>query len=148
MTNTDKRINQQSEKRNATAADWGLRRKFSKDDLAAIGLNWSHDAPILQVRSIAVAAQTLFVAGPPDVADEEKAFYFPNSPEVKADREKQAAALRGSQGALLQAISTRDGKTLAQYRLDALPVYDGMALAYGRLFLSLKNGQVLCMRSK
>ena len=47
VTNTDKRINQQSEKRNATAADWGLRRKFSKDDLAAIGLNWSHDAPIL-----------------------------------------------------------------------------------------------------
>ncbi|MCH2335526.1 MAG: hypothetical protein MK311_12265, partial [Pseudomonadales bacterium] len=61
---------------------------------------------------------------------------------------KQAAALRGSQGALLQAISTRDGKTLAQYRLAALQVYYGMALAYGRLFLSLKNGQVLCMRSK
>ena len=148
VTKTDKRINQQSEKRNATAADWGLRRKFSKDDLGAIGLNWSQDAPVLQVRSMAAAAQTLFVAGPPDLADEEKAFYFPNSPEVLADREKQAAALRGSRGALLQAISTRDGKTLAQYRLDALPVYDSMALAHGRLFLSLKNGQVLCMRAK
>ena len=66
----------------------------------------------------------------------------------KASELKKISSAEAEVVALLQAISTRDGKTLAQYRLDALPVYDGMALAYGRLFLSLKNGQVLCMRSK
>ncbi len=34
---------------------------------------------------------------------------------------------------------------LARYRLDSAPVFDGMAAANGRLYLSLENGQVLCM---
>jgi hypothetical protein len=34
---------------------------------------------------------------------------------------------------------------LAKYRLDSAPVFDGMAAANGRLYLSLENGQVLCM---
>jgi len=49
------------------------------------------------------------------------------------------------QEALLMAISATDGTELARYRLDSAPVFDGMAAANGRLYLSLENGQVLCM---
>ncbi len=53
-----------------------------------------------------------------------------------------------SRGALLMAISTSDGTELAQHRLDSSPIFDGMAAANGRLYLSLENGQVLCMAGR
>ncbi len=48
---------------------------------------------------------------------------------------------------LLLAVSASDGSGLAQYRLDSPPVFDGMAAADGRLYVSLENGQVVCMDS-
>ena len=74
-----------------------------------------------------LADKVLFVAGLPAEAD--------NGPEGRDE----------NQEALLMAISATDGTELARYRLDSAPVFDGMAAANGRLYLSLKNGQVLCM---
>ncbi len=71
--------------------------------------------------------KVLFVAGPAAEAD--------NGPEGRNE----------NQEALLMAISAIDGTELARYRLDSAPVFDGMAAANGRLYLSLENGQVLCM---
>jgi len=48
-------------------------------------------------------------------------------------------------GAILMAISAADGSELARYKLDCTPVFDGMAAADGRLYLSLSDGRVLCM---
>ena len=50
-----------------------------------------------------------------------------------------------NQGALLIAISASDGTEMAKYQLDSPPIFDGMAAANGRLYLSLENGQLLCM---
>ena len=49
---------------------------------------------------------------------------------------------------VLEVISTADGKTLRQYPLEAEPVFDGMAAAYGRLYMAMKNGKILCMAGK
>ena len=46
---------------------------------------------------------------------------------------------------MLRAVSVSDGTKLAEYRLDSPPVFDGMIAAGARLYLSLKNGTVLCM---
>ena len=43
------------------------------------------------------------------------------------------------------AISASDGTELAQYRLDSSSVFDGMAAAYGRLYVSMENGSLLCL---
>lgn len=86
----------------------------------------------LRVRAMVLAGESLFAAGMPDVVD-------PKDP---------LAAFEGRQTALLQVFSTRDGSLLKSYSLDAAPAFDGMAAAYGRLYLSLKNGQLLCMKSK
>lgn len=52
--------------------------------------------------------------------------------------------LESRQGAVLYAVSASDGEKLAEYKLDSLPVWDGMAAANGRLYLAMKDGKVLC----
>lgn len=80
----------------------------------------------IQVRAMVLADKVLFIAGPSaDVSDGGK-----------------------NQRALLLAISASDGTELAQYRLDSSPVFDGIAAANGRLYLSLENGHILCMAGK
>ena len=44
----------------------------------------------------------------------------------------------------LAAISASDGKTVSNVELKALPVFDGLSAAYGRLFLSDEQGTVTC----
>jgi hypothetical protein len=45
---------------------------------------------------------------------------------------------------VLMVLSTADGGVLNEYPLDAEPVFDGMAAAYGKLFLSLKDSSIIC----
>ena len=44
----------------------------------------------------------------------------------------------------LLALAAADGKTLAERDLPA-PVWDGMAAAYGRLFVSTRDGKLICL---
>ena len=50
-----------------------------------------------------------------------------------------------SRGAALLALSATDGAELGRRQLDSTPVLDGMAAAYGRLYISMKNGSLLCL---
>jgi len=88
-----------------------------------------HDWVPVRVRAMVLAAGHLFVAGPPDVVD-------PDDP---------MAAFEGRKGAVLRALSAADGKTLAEGRLEAPPVFDGLIAASERLYLSLEDGTVLCL---
>ena len=45
---------------------------------------------------------------------------------------------------VLMVISAADGKTLREYPLEAQPVFDGLAAAYGKLYLAMKDGTVTC----
>jgi hypothetical protein len=93
-----------------------------------------------------LAGRTLFVAGPPDLIDEDQAFRQIDDSEVQQNLTEQAAALDGKKGALLLAVSAADGKELAQYDIESPPVFDGMAAAAGRLYMATINGEVLCFR--
>jgi len=57
-------------------------------------------------------------------------------------------AVEGRMGGLLVVASKEDGKELARYHLDAAPTWDGMSAADGKLFVSLKNGSVICYGRK
>ena len=74
----------------------------------------------IQVRAMLLADKVLFIAGP------------------SINTEK-------NQPARLLAFSAADGTRLAQYSLEDTPVFDGMAAAMGRLYLSLESGRVICM---
>jgi outer membrane protein assembly factor BamB len=81
----------------------------------------------IQVRAMILANNILFAAGP--LAD---TVFRRQAPDEK-------------QGALLIAVSASDGIELAQYQLDSSPVFDGMAAACGRLYVSMKDGNLLCL---
>jgi len=109
--------------------------------------HWSREAP-LYVRAMVLADKTLFIAGPPDIIDEEEIFKNPDALNVAKKLREQTEAFDGQKGALLHVVSASDGKKLAEYRLETVPVWDGMAAANGRLYLSMKNGRVLCYSAK
>ncbi|NQT83846.1 PQQ-binding-like beta-propeller repeat protein [bacterium] len=108
---------------------------------------WTTDLPLL-ARAMVLAGGTLFVAGPPDVIDEQQAFRQINDPKVRRSLADQVAALNGKKGALLLAVSAADGKNLAQYDLDSPPVFDGMAAAGGQLYMATIKGEVVCFRGE
>lgn len=115
--------------------------------MQVICVGWSEDLP-LYVRAMVLADRTLFVAGPPDVVDEEAAARRIKTPEIQARLAEQSGALQGKRGALLWAVSATEGKKLAEYRLDFPPTWDGLAAAGGQLFLTTIDGRVSCFGPK
>jgi hypothetical protein len=111
---------------------------------------WQMPSPPLMVTAMALAGKRLLVAGPPDVADESKMLGFLPGADDEINRQLKAQddAWQGKMGALLWVVSADDGTKLAEYKLDSVPIFDGMSVAGGKLFLSLKNGTVACWDKK
>jgi len=107
--------------------------------------DWSCEAPLLG-RALVLAGETLFVAGPPDLADTEKTQRSLHDPATQAVLAKQAEAMLGKRGGKLLAISTADGAVEATYDLRSPPVFDGMIAAAGRLLLATMDGKVVCLK--
>lgn len=110
--------------------------------------HWSVENPPVFARAMVLADKTLFIAGPPDVVDEDEVAADIVNPELLEKLAVQDAALKGKKGALLLAVSAADGKTITTHKLDFPPTWDGMAAADGRLFLSTVDGKVLCLGSQ
>ncbi|MHC4677767.1 MAG: outer membrane protein assembly factor BamB family protein [Planctomycetota bacterium] len=86
--------------------------------------HWSRSIDLCG-RAMVKAGDILFVAGPESA--EEIYFDDENAPSV------------------LVALDARDGRTLSQTSIDSQPVFDGMAVASGRIYISLINGEVICL---
>ncbi len=113
------------------------------------------DKPVtIQVRAMVLADKVLFVAGPFADAAPNRAGGGPERPArrtslwVGGRDENQAGPPQSGNPALLMAISASNGTKLAQYRLDSLPVFDGMIAANDKLFLALKDGSVVCFEGQ
>jgi len=98
---------------------------------------WS-DSQSLTVRAMALAADRLIVAGPVDLGKKDpKMLAFTNEADA-------LAAFEGKREIYLRVVSAADGKTLYETELSVMPVFDGMAVAGGKVYISLKNGSVAC----
>jgi hypothetical protein len=128
--------------------DWKLRQGLSKADQSAVDYRWQVDKPEIQVRAMVLADKTLFIAGPPDVVDEEEAFFALSDAAILQKLAEQSSMLEGKEGAMLWAVSASDGKKLAEYKLDSLPVWDGMIAAGGKLYMTTMNGELACLSNK
>jgi hypothetical protein len=97
---------------------------------------WAVEQPF-QPRAMVLADDTLFMAGWLDAV---------------AIEAKTGMAIDGNHPdprvSVLRAVSTADGTALAEYKLDCEPVFDGMAAAYDGLYLSLKDGSLICLKGK
>ncbi|MFH0938184.1 MAG: PQQ-binding-like beta-propeller repeat protein [Planctomycetota bacterium] len=80
---------------------------------------WSRAVPEpAQVEALVVAGDTLIAAGPTNkVTRAESRFWV---------------------------SLAKDGQQMSEYRLDAPPVFDGMAVACGRLYVSTQDGKLMC----
>ena len=88
---------------------------------------WTQRVPI-RVKAMAVTPDRLVLCGAPDVVD-------PADP---------LGAFEARKGGRLRLLSTTDGSTLEEHKLDSPPVFNGIAVARGRLFLSRTNGKITC----
>jgi len=57
----------------------------------------------------------------------------------------QDEAWHGKKGALLWVVAAEDGQKLAEHKLDSPPIFDGLSVAGGRLYVSTQDGRLLCM---
>ncbi len=94
---------------------------------------------------MAQAGKTLYIAGPPDLVDEEITFMASGEPDTQKKLADQLAAFEGQRGAILRTVSATDGRKLTERNLDVTPVFDGMAIANGRIYMALTDGSVLCL---
>jgi outer membrane protein assembly factor BamB len=83
----------------------------------------------IRVTAMVRAGETILVAGSPDVVG----------------AKDPHGAWEGRKGGLLAAFAAGDGEKLAEYELPAPPVWDGMAVAGGRLYISMMDGGIVCM---
>ncbi len=88
-------------------------------------IKWSDELP-LHARAMLLADRTLFVAGP------------------YGDAVRSMDSFTGKRGVRLAAVSADDGQLIANYEIDAMPVFDSLAAAGGQLFLAMKDGSVRC----
>ena len=105
--------------------------KKSKASSKGSKRRWEQRVP-LRATGLALAGRTLLAAGTPDVVD-------PADP---------LAALEGRLGAELWLISADDGSKLAGYDLPNPPVFDGLIVVSGRLYVSTIDGNVLCLSNQ
>ena len=113
----------------------------------AINYRWTLERPTLLANSMVLADRTIFMAGPPEIADEEQGFGVNMEEDNQVTRALRAQdqAWRGARGAILQAVNKENGEKRAEYKLEHLPVFDGMAAAEGSLFIPLQDGSIVCM---
>jgi len=89
--------------------------------------NWSKYIPI-RVVAMAVTEDALCVAGPPD----------------RVNPQDPLGSFEGRMGALLWTVDKTNGQQLWQYELSSPPVWDGLAVASGRVYAALQNGHIVC----
>jgi outer membrane protein assembly factor BamB len=108
---------------------------------------WSVEVP-LHVKAMAKAGDRLVLAGTPDDFDEGPRKQYGNIDLTAEKARRIEADWRGHNGAWLWVVDARTGRRLGQVKLDAAPAWDALAVAGGQAVLSLKTGQLLCLRGR
>ncbi|MBC8470894.1 MAG: PQQ-binding-like beta-propeller repeat protein [Planctomycetes bacterium] len=107
-----------------------------RDTPQSIKPTWKWSTAIgMRPRTMIRAGDVLLLGGMPSIAENE------NEPEA-------FARFEGSRKGLLWFISTRDGTKVSAFNMEAPPVWDGMAVANQRLYISRADGVLECLSEK
>lgn len=108
--------------------------------------NWTKFVPVFP-RAMVLAKDAIVLSGPPDLVDEEYALerLAAKDPAIREQLQAQADSLAGKKGGRFCVFSTTDGSYLTDIDIDALPVWDGMSTAYGRIYMATTDGRVICL---
>ncbi len=88
---------------------------------------WERRIPV-RINTMVAAENLLLVAGPPDVVD-------PDDP---------LGAFEGRKGGVLAVCNPDDGSTQWKTTLPSPPVFNGMAAAGGRFYVTMQDGTIAC----
>ncbi len=105
---------------------------------------WSVMLPIL-VRAMVASDDRLFVLGPEELMRQDEIKRRITEDEVQKLMVEQEKALNGKSGSILLAVDKQSGKILSGHRLPTAPVLDGMAGAYGNLYIAATDGTLCCV---
>jgi len=89
---------------------------------------WETYIPV-RVRAMVLTKNKLLLAGPADIVPEDD----------------PAVSFKPNAQSVLTTISRESGKVINEKKLNETPAFDGLIAAEGRLFMSCKNGVVLCL---
>jgi outer membrane protein assembly factor BamB len=91
------------------------------------GVSWETRVNV-RPQALVLAGDKLVVAGTPVALDEQDPW----------------GAFEGRRGGELLVLSAADGRETDRLKLDSPPVYDGLAVADGRLFMACRDGTLRC----
>jgi len=89
---------------------------------------WTADIP-LRAEAMVLTRGHVVLAGPPDVLD----------------AKDPLAAFEGRAGGIVALYARASGKKSGEVKLASPPVFDGLAAANGKLYVSTRDGKVVCM---
>ena len=119
-------------------------RPYNRAPSRKLRYNWTLEVPFY-VRSMIKAGDKLFLCGPKDMVDEVDVTKRYPAKDVLKGLEQQNRILDGAEGSHLWVVRAADGKVLEKLHLSAIPAWDSMAAAYGRLYLTTVEGKLLCL---
>jgi hypothetical protein len=126
-----------------TRPNW---RKFRSLRCPKVEFNFHRKCGVpVRAKAIVKTPDALFLAGPEDVLDEEEAYKNPQDEKSQRLLQKEKELIDSRDGGKLLAVSARDGSTQQMIDLQSQPVWDGMAAAYGRLFMCYRKGSVVAL---
>ncbi|MBT3381259.1 MAG: PQQ-binding-like beta-propeller repeat protein [Lentisphaerae bacterium] len=106
--------------------------------------HWSVEFPI-HVRAMVRTPGYLIVAGPANPLPEGPVEQFPKKSRYTPEQAKTAQeAWDGKHGIKLLFVDVTTGAVARSLDLDALPVFDGISVADGRIYLACKDGSLRC----
>ena len=105
---------------------------------------WNIVLPIL-VRAMVASDDRLFLLGPEELLRQDEIKQRITEEEVQQLMAEQEKALNGKSGSILLTVDKQSGKILSGARLPTAPLLDGMAGAYGNLYISTTDGQLCCL---
>ena len=128
--------------------DWKQLARQPKNKLTALDYNWINEEPDVLAKAMVLARDRLFVAGPRDVANEKKLWGRSNDKIFQTQMTEQVQWLKGARGGVMQVFDKNTGKKLKEYKLDALPSFDGLIAAEGALYMATDQGSIVCFKGK
>lgn len=90
------------------------------------------------VRAMVKAGNKIVVAGPVDTREKNAQML------AYVDEKDALASYRGDNGIKMRILNSADGVVISEVDLDAIPAFDGMSAANGKVFVALKNGELQC----
>ncbi len=128
-----------------TSTGKGKKRTYTK-----VISNWQAETPVC-AEGLVLSGDTLFMAGSP-VFDRGKVLELLKTQTVdRYDPDPLFKSVEdtivGKKGGVLYAAAKADGTKLMQMALPSIPVFDGLVAADRRLYISMRNGVVMCLRS-